>query len=128
MDTTVHVDPVLGTPDRPGLGARGALPPPDEDQPRRHGRRPTLDARLYMRPVAAPRGSSRRQASRRQRGAAAVIVVASPDYQPEARRCDNGDPPPEASDPAPGTPDPPARGPVAAMAGAAPPTGWERPE
>ena len=31
MDTTVHVDPVLGTPDRPGLGARGALPPPDEE-------------------------------------------------------------------------------------------------
>ena len=38
------------------------------------------------------------------------VVVASPDHQPEAPRCDNGNLPPEASDPAPGTPNPPARG------------------
>jgi len=31
MDKTAHVDPVQGTPDHPELGARGALPPPDEE-------------------------------------------------------------------------------------------------
>jgi len=54
-----------------------------------------------MWPAAALRGSSRQQASRLRRGAAAV-VVASPDHQPEARRCDNRDPLPEAPDTAPG--------------------------